>query len=99
MPQQLLAETSAEILPLPPVRETYYAQPRRAVQPPPAQKRDYLAYMLPTTLVVPMFAYGTKLELALTVAMILGWGTYAAIRWARDTKAHERSTPLENRAH
>jgi hypothetical protein len=84
MQQPVLGETGAQRLPRP-------AVPGSRFQPSPdrqarGQKQDYLAYMLPTTLVVPMIAYGTRLEPVLALALTVAWGIYAAICFVRGRK-------------
>ncbi len=98
MPRLELEETSAEPLRFSPSRETQFDRPSRVPQPRLRQKQDYLAYMVPTTLVVPMFAYGTKLEPVLAGIILLGWGIYAAVRRARAVRTHEPASLLGNRA-
>lgn len=78
MPQELLEDTSARGVSCPPAIESRRIQVYRVSQS-REQNRNYLAYMLPTTMVIPMIGYGTRLEPVLTIAMILGWGIYAAI--------------------
>jgi hypothetical protein len=95
MPQPLLEETSAQRVPRRPVpRSRFQPSPDRQAR---GQKQDYLAYMLPTTLVVPMIAYGTRLEPVLALALTVGWGIYAAICLVRRRKKAGGTILVENK--